>query len=48
MPSRAIAQRLEQNHDTIKDYLGGCGATIKATYYLHRPSPPKPCLAKTN
>ena len=29
MPSREIARRLERSPDTIKGYLGGCGATIK-------------------
>jgi hypothetical protein len=31
----ARARRLERSHDTIKGYLGSCGATIKATYYLN-------------
>ena len=35
MPSREIARRLERSHDTIKGYLGSCGATIKGTYYLN-------------
>ena len=33
--SREIARCLERSHDTIKGYLGGCGATIKGTYYLN-------------
>jgi hypothetical protein len=35
MPSREIARRLERSPDTIKGYLGGCGATIKGIYYLN-------------
>jgi hypothetical protein len=35
IPSREIARCLERSHDTIKGYLGSCGATIKGTYYLN-------------
>jgi len=35
LPSREIAQLLGRSHDTIKGYLGSCGATIKGTYYLN-------------
>ena len=35
LPSREIARGLARSHDTIKGYLGSCGATIKGTYYLN-------------
>jgi hypothetical protein len=35
IPSREIARRLERSHDTVKGYLGSCGATIKGIYYLN-------------
>jgi hypothetical protein len=35
IPSREIARCLERSHDTIKGYLGSCGATINGTYYLN-------------
>jgi hypothetical protein len=35
LPSREIAGRLGRSHDTIKGYLGSCGATIKGIYYLN-------------
>ena len=35
LSSREIARHLGRSHDTIKGYLGGCGATIRGIYHLN-------------
>jgi len=35
LPTREIARSLDRSHDTIKGYLGSCGATVKSIYYLN-------------